>query len=153
VRKSSVMGGGPIVVTALRGLVPTATSDGPFTPQGVDNDDPAATEGYFLGVSNTLFGRLVLRRVGTPGGTPTVSSNVGITVPSTPSPTRVPPLGTPGGGAGTLAGPDDRLHAAHLRNGHLWTAHSIGVNNTGVAISATRNGSRWYELQGIASPA
>src|SRR5205823_11795196 len=28
----------------------------------------------------------------------------------------------------------------------LWTAHNIGVNNTGVAISPNRNASRWYEI-------
>ena len=48
---------------------------------------------------------------------------------------------------------DDRLFYAHLRNGRLWTAHSIGVNNTGVAgATNNRNAARWYELQNIASP-
>jgi len=154
VRKSSVLGAGPIVVTALRGLVPNASSDGPYVPQGVDNYDPAASEGYFIGVSNTLFGRLVLRRVGTPGGIPTVSANIGITVPSTAFPMLVPHLGNTGGSAGNLSATDDRLFAAHIRNGRLWTAHNVGVNNTGASVGTrTRNGSRWYELQGIASPA
>jgi len=31
-----VLSGGPLVVTALRGLVPNASSDGPYVPQGVD---------------------------------------------------------------------------------------------------------------------
>ncbi|MGH7730443.1 MAG: T9SS type A sorting domain-containing protein [Candidatus Eiseniibacteriota bacterium] len=153
VRKSSVLGAGPIVVTALRGLVASPASDGPVVPQGVDNYDPAATEGYFIGVSNTLFGRLVLRRVGTAGGTPTVSANVGITVPATSFPLLVPHLGNTGGAAGNLSATNDRLFAAHLRNGSLWTAHNIGVNNAGTtAGTRTRNGSRWYELTGIASP-
>jgi hypothetical protein len=154
VRKSSVLGAGPIVVTALRGLVASAASDGPVIPQGVDNYDPSAAEGYFIGVSNTLFGRLVLRRVGTPGGTPTVSANIPITVPSTLFPITVPHLGNTGGAAGNLSATDDRLFAAHFRDGTLWTAHNIGVNNTGVASGTrTRNGARWYELAGIASPA
>jgi hypothetical protein len=153
VRKSSVLGAGPIVVTALRGLVPNAASDGPVFPQGVDNVDPAATEGYFIGVSNTLFGRLVLRRVGTPAGTPTVSANIGITVPTTSFPLTVPHLGNTGGTAGNLSAANDRLFAALLRNGSLWTAHNIGVNNTGTTSGTrSRNASRWYQLTGIASP-
>src|SRR5438876_716833 len=68
VRKSSVLGAGPIVVTAFRDL--TSGGPGPYTPQGVDNFDPAATEGYFIGVDNQVFGKLQVRRVSTPGGTP-----------------------------------------------------------------------------------
>ena len=153
VRKSSILAGGPLVVTALRGLVATASSDGPFIPQGVDNYDPSAAEGYFIGVSNTLFGRLVLRRVSTPGGTPTVSGNVLIPVPITSFPLTVPHLGNTGGAAGNLSATNDRLFAAHLRGGSLWTAHNIGVNHTGTTSGTrTRNASRWYEIAGIASP-
>jgi hypothetical protein len=48
---------------------------------------------------------------------------------------------------------DDRLFAAHFRNGRLWTAHNIEVNASGVASSAgSRTAVRWYELQDIASP-
>src|SRR5881394_917424 len=44
VRKSSVLGGGPIVVTAFRGLIKKiqGLSTGLYTPQGVDNYDPDA---------------------------------------------------------------------------------------------------------------
>ena len=150
VRKSSVLGAGPIIVTAFRGLVPTANATGPTTPQGVDNDDPAATEGYFIGVDNASFGKLIVRRVSTPGGTPTVSSNISITVPTTTSPITVPHLGNTGGSNGNLDAVDDRLFAAHIRNGRLWTAHNIQVNSSGVASgSGGRNGSRWYELQNL----
>ena len=77
VRKSSVLGAGPIVVTKFAGLVPSFSSDGPYTPRGVDNIDPAATEGYFIGVSNVSFGKLMLRRVvADPGGSPTISADV-----------------------------------------------------------------------------
>lgn len=154
VRKTSVLGAGPIVVTALRGLVATPASDGPVVPQGVDNLDPSASQGYFIGVSNTLFGRLILRRVSTPGGAPTVSANINIAVPATSFPMTVPHLGNTGGVNGNLSATDDRLFAAHLRNGRLWTAHNIGVNNVGNAgaVTRTRNASRWYELAGIAAP-
>ena len=150
VRKSSVLGAGPIVVTAFRGLVPTANATGPTTPQGVDNDDPAADEGYFIGVDNASFGKLIVRRVSTPGGTPTISSNISLTVPTTTYPITVPHLGNTGGSNGNLDALDDRLFAARIRNGRLWTAHNIQVNGSGVASgSGGRNGSRWYEIQNL----
>jgi uncharacterized repeat protein (TIGR01451 family) len=152
VRKSSVLSGGPIVVTVFRGLVPSAAGEGPFTPQGVDNYDAASNEGYFIGVSNAVFGRLVLRRVSTPGGTPSISSDILITVPTTAFPESVPHLGNTGGSNGRLDGLDDRLFAAHIRNGRLWTAHSIEATSAGVASSSGgRDAVRWYELQGIRS--
>ncbi|MFN8587633.1 MAG: Calx-beta domain-containing protein [Candidatus Eisenbacteria bacterium] len=147
VRKTSIMGAGPIVVTAFNGLVASSAAAGPYTPQGVDNYDPAATEGYFIGVDNASWGLLQMRRVSNPGGTPTISGNLGITVAATLAPVLVNHLGNTGGTNGRLSSLDDRLFAATMRNGHLWTAHNVGVNNTGVSSgTTTRNGSRWYEL-------
>lgn len=151
VRKSSILGAGPIVVTAFRGLVPSAAGAGPYTPQGVDNFDAAATQGYFVGVDNATFGTLMIRRVSTPGATPTISGNLSVTVPATTFPVKVPHLGNTGGNNGRLDGLDDRLFAAHMRNGRLWTAHNISVNNTGTTTTPNRNGSRWYELQNLAT--
>ncbi len=131
VRKSSIMGAGPMVVTAFRGLVASSSAAGPYTPQGVDNFDPAATEGYFIGVDNLAYGKLQMRRVSDPGGTPSISANISITVSTTSSPLLVPHLGNTGGNSGRLDGIDDRLFAAHIRNGRLWTAQNIGVTNTG----------------------
>ena len=153
VNKSSVINGGPLVVTVFRGLVPAWNSDGPYTPQGVDNYDPLSNEGYFIGVSNTSFGRLVLRRVSNPGTTPGISGNINITVDSTYYPLPVPQQGS----TTTLDPIDDRLFAAHIRNGELWTAHNIDVDSGGIATSATaaaggRTATRWYELSSIASP-
>jgi hypothetical protein len=144
IRKSSVLGAGPVVVTIFRNLA-LATGDGPFTPQGVDNVDPAATEGSFIGVSTAFFGELVLRRVVDPGGTPSISSNIAITVPTTAFPLAAPQTGS----AKKLDALDDRLFAATFRDGALWTAHNIGVNASGVASSPTRTAVRWYELTGI----
>ena len=146
IRKSSVLGAGPIVVTVFRNLA-IGTGEGPFTPQGVDNVDPNATEGAFIGVSNAFFGELVLRRVADPGGTPSISPNILITVPSTAFPVAAPQTGS----AKTLDALDDRLFAATFRDGALWTAHNIGVNSSGVGSSPTRTGVRWYELTGIPS--
>ena len=53
IRKSSVLGAGPVVVTAFRGLI--SGGEGPVSPRGVDNYDPAANEGYFIGSSARRF--------------------------------------------------------------------------------------------------
>ncbi|HMJ63632.1 MAG TPA: chitobiase/beta-hexosaminidase C-terminal domain-containing protein [Bryobacteraceae bacterium] len=147
IRKSSVLSGGPIVATAFRGLL--SGGDGPDSPRGVDNSDSAATEGYIIGSSDATFGRLVLRRVSNPGGTPTISANIPITVNSTAEPITVDHLGNTGGFNGRLDGLDDRLFAAQIRNHRLWTAHNIAVTSAGVASgsdSQRRNAARWYEL-------
>ncbi|MDT5294096.1 MAG: hypothetical protein QOJ76_976, partial [Acidobacteriota bacterium] len=154
IRKSSILGAGPVVATAFRGLV---TTDGPDTPRGVDNFDPAANEGYFIGPSDAAFGRLIMRRVSDPGGTPAISANIAITVSATSFPVDVDHLGNTnladldanGFPDGDLDALDDRLFNAHIRNGRLWTAHNIAVTAAGVASNANaqrRNGVRWYEL-------
>jgi hypothetical protein len=148
VRKSSVLSGGPIVVTKFA-VVSSGTAAGPYSPRGVDNYDPASNQGYFIGVNNATFGTLMLRRVSNPGGTPTVSSNIAITVSSTSFPIPVDHLGNTGGNNGRLDALDDRLFAAHVRNGRLWTAHNIKVNSSGVGANMggqLRDGVRWYEL-------
>ena len=152
VRKTSALSGGPLVVTSFAGLA-LGAGDGPFAPRGVDNYDPAANEGYFIGVSNSLFGELVARRVSDPGGTPTVSANLLIPVSTTFFPIPVQHFGNTGGNNGRLDALDDRLFQAHIRNGRLWTSHNIAVSATGVASSAStrRDGVRWYELNGIRS--
>ncbi len=153
IQKSSILGGGPIVTTAFRGILPDGGSEGPFTPQGVDNYATGTNEGYFIGVSNIAFARLIFRRVTDPGGVPTISGNTLLNLPSTTSfPITVDHLGNTGGTDGNLDALDDRLYAAHIRNGRLWTAHNVAVTNAGVADNSdpeVRNGVRWYELNGI----
>lgn len=151
VRKSSVLSGGPIQVFAFRSLA-TATGNGPYTPQGVDNYDPTATEGYFIGVDNAVFSRLVLRRVTNLSTTPTISANINLTVPTTTSPSARTVLGS----TRPLDAIDDRLYSAQIFrdsvNGvtSLWTAHHFRVNTSGVASSSgTRLGTRWYEITGF----
>ncbi len=148
INKSNLLAG-TLTVTAFRGLG-TSVSAGPYTPQGVDNDDPNATQGYFIGVDTTVKSRLVLRRVNNPGGTPTISGNINITVPTT-----VLPLGgVPTLGGSSLDDLDDRLFAATLKNGRLWTAHNIEVNASGIADPAgNRNGVRWYEITNLTGTA
>ena len=148
VRKSDLLSG-TLTVTAFRNIHNDGSSRGLFTPQGVDNDDPTATEGYFIGVDNYVFSLLQIRRISDPGGTPTISGNLSVTVPTTSSPISVPALGT----STSLDALDDRLYAAHLKKNKnagvttLWTAHNIQVNASGVAsTSGGRDGCRWYEI-------
>jgi uncharacterized repeat protein (TIGR01451 family) len=143
---------GTLTVSAFR-QVATAAGAGCTTPQGATNDDPAATEGYFIGVDGTTAGRLVLRRVSTPGGTPSISGNLNLPVPTTRAPIGVVARDVP---SAPLDGLDDRLFVAHVRRNKLtgtsslWTAHGIEVGATGVAAAGGRNGSRWYEIGTLA---
>jgi hypothetical protein len=152
VRKSSVLSGGPIVATAFRQLG-TGSVDGPYAPRGVDNDDSGATEGYFAGVGTTTFGTIYVRRVSTPGGTPSISGNLSVSgMSTTTSPINVPQPG----GATAIDALDDRLYMAQIHQNKLtglrtlWTAHNIQVNASGVASgSGGPDGSRWYEIQNM----
>jgi hypothetical protein len=154
IRKSSVLGGGPVVASAFRNLISDInTGDGAYAPRGVDNYDPAAAEGYFIGISWGAFGRVNMRRIATPGGTPSISADIPVNTPLTTSfPIPVAHLGNTGGNNGRIDSLDDRLFAAHIRNGRLWTAHNIGVTSTGAAGGTTtatgtkRDAVRWYEL-------
>ena len=135
--------GGSLVVTPFRQLS-TGSIAGPFAPLGVTNMNPSATEGYFIGVDNLAFSRLQIRRVSSPGGTPSISSNITLTVPATALPRTVPAQGS---SPLPLDGNDDRLVDAQITNGSLWTAHGIQVNSSGVASSTGgRNGVRFYEI-------
>jgi hypothetical protein len=131
---------------------------GAYAPRGVDNLDPTNTDstaiGYFIGVDVTNFSLLILNRVTNPGGAPpTMSSNISLsTTLTTNAPVKVPHLGNTGNNNGRLDALDDRLFAAQLKNGRLWTAQNIGVNNTGTTTGTrTRNAARWYEIQNLAS--
>lgn len=150
IRKSSVLGPGPIIMSAFRQLA-TATGAGPFAPRGVTNFDPAATEGYFIGVDNATFGTLMLRRVSNPGTSPTISNNVSIAVPATGYPQDFS-----FSGSAPLEALDDRLFSAAIFKdkvsgvSSLWTAHNMEVDFTGAANPlGNRNGSRWYQLTNL----
>lgn len=151
VQKSSLLSGGSIVVTAFRQLG-TQNLAGLFTPQGVDNDDPSATEGYFIGVDTVSFGLLQIRRISNPGGTPAISENISTTVPQTSLPMNPPVLGS----TKPLDGSDDRLFMAKVRRDKitnqlsLWTTHNIQVDTTGTAVSSGgQNAMRWYQITNL----
>jgi hypothetical protein len=148
VRKSSILGSGPIVVTAFRSVGTTA--NGLYSPQGVNNDDPNATYGYFIGVDAGTYSRLQLRRVTNPGTIPTISGNITLNVPTTVATQSVNALGT----STLLDALDDRLFAAEIRTNKnsglqsLWTAHNFEVDASGVAsTTGNRDGCRWYEIR------
>src|SRR5437899_7354477 len=126
VRKSSLLSGGPIVVTTFTGLISGHGQNltGPYTPQGVDNFDPAAAEGYFIAVDFGSLSTLQLRRVSNPGGTPSLSGNVSVAVATFSQPLGVTVQGT----TGAIDAGDRRLLGAHYRNGSLWTCQNIAVN-------------------------
>jgi hypothetical protein len=148
VQKSSVLGVGPIVFTPFRGVA--TGSSGIYTPQGVDNDDPTATEGYFVGSDAAAWSKLDFIRVNNPGSVaPTVTILTQLTVPTTIGPITQVSSGT----ANRLDGLDDRPYAAHIMKNKLtgvstlWTAQNIQVNTAGVASgTGGRNGSRWYQV-------
>ena len=142
INRAALLSGGAYSVT-------TFNLQGVFTPQGVDNFDVSATGGYFIGASLTN-GTLRLRKVSDPGGSPTISGNISLTVPTTLLPRNVPHLGNIGGNLDAIG---DRLSAAVIRNGHLWTSHNIGVDETGVASNGSnmRDGVRWYDITNLAT--
>jgi hypothetical protein len=147
IRKSSVMGTGPIVVTAFRNLI--SGGQGPVSPQPATDMVPGIGSGYVVGPDASLFSRLDVRKINDPGGNPTMSANT-VTVPTTfaPTPFSVPAQGTTGG----LDALDDRLFEAMIGRDPtgtptLWTAHNLLVNSSGTATaSGNRAAARWYQL-------
>jgi len=153
VQKSSLLGGGPIAVT---GFPSSGFGTYPWTPHGVDNSDPAATESYVIGVSNSSWSELDLIRVGSPGSTsPTLSAPVAIATANQGSPIPQPHLGNTGGANGRIDAIDNRLLAATYRDGSLWTAMGVGVTVSGGVCAGVAGGTAdrdsvfWWEIQGI----
>ncbi|MBX3082002.1 MAG: hypothetical protein KF716_10250 [Anaerolineae bacterium] len=138
VRKSTIFaGGGALVVTAFADV-------GLTSPQGVDNFDASAAQGYVVGTIAGDFTHLGMRRVNTPAATPSLSELITIAVPTTSEPIHMPHKGSTGALLDAL---DRRLSAAVIRNGSLWTAQQMQVNSSGTADSVGgRNGLRWYHI-------
>lgn len=143
IRKSSVLSGGPIVVTAFRAV-------GMVTPRGVDSwdNDSTSAPSYVIGAPNSITARL--RQItGIASGTPTISGSLNVTVPSFTSPIALDHLGknSPGGAFnGKVDASDTRFMPAVKRNNVIWAAHGSGVNSSGVASAVDRDGVRWYQI-------
>jgi hypothetical protein len=149
VQKTSVLGAGPIHVTAFQNLADS------YTPQGVDNADPGATEGWFLGGSLGFWNKLNLTRVSNPGSLSPTAATTSITTANQGSPIPQPHSGNTGGANGRLDASDNRPFSATFRDGSLWTSMAVGTTVSasvceGVAAgTATRDAVYWWELQGI----
>jgi hypothetical protein len=152
VNKANLLSG-TLTVTTFANLLTSSghprQTHGPFTPHGVNNDDPNASEGYFIGVDYTSSGTLVVRRVSNPGGSPSISSDILLTVPATTSPRNA--VSVPAQGSSmNLDALDGRLFATRMHNGSLWTAHNLPVDSSGNANSSGgRVGSRWYQISNL----
>lgn len=145
IKKSDAING-ILTATAFRNI--GNSTGGPWTPQGVTNLDPTANEGYFVGTDFNLQGRLVVRRISNPGGVPSISGNLNITVPTTAT-----PLDAPNKNGFALDALDYRLMQAMINKNtltgevSLWTAHAILVNSLGVgSTSGDRDAVRWYQI-------
>src|SRR5262245_58209118 len=157
VRKSSLLSGGPIVITPFVDVT-GGTTAGPWSPRGVDNDDPQATESYFIGVDIPLLGGLMLRRVTDPGGAPVLSGNIPLAIPST----SLPILQVSENSSVGLDPLDDRRFMAAITKNKitglptLWTAHHLAVDASCIAAvsgSGRRNAARFYEFGSLTAPA
>ena len=141
-----MLGSGPIVNTGFR-LAPARPAS---TPRGVDNLDATASAGYFVGTDLAAWSTIDFRRVNNPGSTsPTLSALIQVTVPTTNTNIPVAHAGNTGGNNGRLDSLDDRLFAATIRNGHLWTAHNLRVTATGVGTTNGRMAARWYDFTNL----
>jgi hypothetical protein len=143
VRKSSILSGGPIVVTAFRDV-------GQLSPRGVDSFDADSTgtaPSYFISTTSTTS--ICVRRITDPAGTPVLSGDLNITVPTMASPLTLEHLGNahPGGTYnGKIDAKDTRFMPVVKRNGFLWAAHGSSVNSAGTASAGDRDAVRWYQI-------
>src|SRR5579862_3877054 len=135
--------GGTLAITPFRHLS-TANQSGIYTPQGVDNDDPNATEGYFIGTDNIVTNQLIMYRI-TGGASPTLSNPIILIVTDTGNHSLggVPALGS----SVPIDDNDNRLFLASIHNGSLYTSQNLSVDTSGNGTpGGTRDGSRWYEI-------
>src|ERR1035437_906746 len=148
VNKTNLLAG-TLTVTAFNRA---ATGTDMFTPQGVHNDDPGATEGYFIGSSQSVFSRLIMRRViyspTYPAGVPTISADIIINTATTANPSSCPNKG-----GQTLDALDGRPYAAMIKKNKitgavsLWTAVTSRMTAAGVGSgSGNRDGAVWFEI-------
>ncbi|MEZ0326674.1 MAG: hypothetical protein ACAH95_12295 [Fimbriimonas sp.] len=151
VRKSSILGAGPIVVTAFRNLY--NGGNGIITPQGVDHDDPASTDGFILGHGGH-FNTMRMHKITDPGGTPVLGPVQSVSgMLSDSQPVSVPALGS----AKNLDGGDLRLLKAAIHTNALtglktiWTTGSISVTSAGSITSGNRTATRWYEVHNFST--
>lgn len=121
--------------------------EGLTSPQGVDNFDSDASEGYFIGLDG--WGkRLMMRRVKNPENHPLISDNIPIDIPYSTWPLEVPQKGSFDSGMFFLQGFDKRLVSPHVRDKMLYSGCNVGVDNKGNSETKepTRDGCLWWEI-------
>ncbi|MEI8087584.1 MAG: T9SS type A sorting domain-containing protein [Paludibacter sp.] len=143
---------GTLTLTPFPAAGNATASNNILTPQGVQNDNPNATEGYFAGESSWVFNRLVMKRITYSGTTPILSADINVTVPANQNAIGQAAQGS----SGTLDAVGRRFYAAMLMENKitgastLWLAETLGVNSSGVsAATISRNASRWLEIQNL----
>ena len=149
VNKASLLNGSATVTSFPNSVTHTDM----YTPQGVHNDDPNATAGYFIGASQTYYSKLVIRRVTYSGSTPTLSGDLNLSTITMYSPKTVPTLG------GTaIDGNDRRLCAAMIKKNkisgqaNMWVAQGTLLNSSGIGGSGgDRDGALWLEIGNLTS--
>jgi hypothetical protein len=156
VRKSSVLGAGPLVATAFRGAG--------YFQVPVDQFDASSTVGYITTLFHpTQSGSFY--RVVDPGGTPTLSAEVPYSgVPNPGARSFIKPVrhrgslaetGVPGNDAGRMFLGNGTSHSVPLRHGRLWVGdlwgvdHMGGFRQLGSGSTATRNGLSFVELRDV----
>jgi len=149
VDKASLINGSATVTSFPHNLTGTDM----YTPQGVHNDDPNATAGYFIGASQTQYSKLVIRRVSYSGSTPTLSPDLNLTTSTMYTPKTVPTLG-----GTTIDGNDRRLCAAMIKknkidgSANMWVAQGTLLNSSGIGGSGgDRDGALWLEIGSLTS--
>ena len=139
----------------------TGDVNGMYTPQGVHNDDPASKKSFFAGITYFQDGLVVASLEYNSKNQPFLASEVIVPV----EPFNNARDNSHPGSLTPLDQLDTRLFAAAIYKNKitgkssLWTAHAIGVNQSGHFINGTdsdfvrqaRSGSRWYEIGNIYS--
>ena len=154
IRKSSVTGTPPMVVTGFPNIG-SGGAAGPYAPRGVDNDDPGTTQGYIIGTDPGFLNRINIRRISTPGGTPTMGPTITLAVSNTSI------LNQAAMGSTTDVNTSDaRLFSASIRKNKitgvssLWTAHSVETDTTCTPAgsgNSRRLGAKWYEITNLST--
>ncbi len=137
-------------------------ANGMIVPQGVHNDDPAARKSFFAGISANNDGIIIANIEYNKKNKPRFASKSTVGVENFNHPRDV----SSPGGLSRIDPVDERLLAAEIHknkltgNSSLWTAHAIGVNQSGKYISGSdsdfvreaRNGARWYKIGIFTNP-
>lgn len=140
VDKNALVNNNTLTVT---GFPQNLTHTDMYTPQGVQNNDAGASNGYFIGASQSYYSKINIRKVNYNGSSaPTLSGDLSLTSLSMYTPSAVQ---TKGGTS--IDGGDRRPFAAMIRNNSLWVAQGTKLDVNGNGGSAgDRDGALWLQI-------